>query len=171
MVPFRYLVIYNRCLPAKSAIGDYAAWNYLQTVDTPENKKFVSAFQAKYGKDKVVSDPMEAGYFGVHIWKKAVEKVLASGAALDVNKIREAVKEVEFEAPEGSVSIDKENNHTWKPVRIGKIKEDGMFELVWQSPRSVAPVPYPVYRSVQDWEKFLTELHTGWNGNWANLGK
>ena len=150
--------------------GDYAAWNYFQSVDTPENQKFIAAYRAKYGADKVVSDPMEAGYFGVYIWKKAVEKVLDSKAELTVDKIREAVKEVEFEAPGGLVSIDKENNHTWKPVRIGKIRADGMFDIVWQSSRAVEPVPYPVYRSREEWEQFLVDLHTGWGGNWANLG-
>ncbi len=31
--------------------GHYAAWNYFQTVDSPENKKFVDAFKAEYGQD------------------------------------------------------------------------------------------------------------------------
>lgn len=54
--------------------GHYAAWNYYQTTDTPENKKFVEAYKAKYGKDRVTDDPIEAGYFGVYLWAEAVKK-------------------------------------------------------------------------------------------------
>ena len=43
-------------------VGQLVAWNYYQTIDNPENKKFVADFKAKYGADQVTSDPMEAGY-------------------------------------------------------------------------------------------------------------
>ena len=35
----------------KKLVGHLAAWNYYQSIDTPENKKFVAAFK-KYCKDK-----------------------------------------------------------------------------------------------------------------------
>ena len=30
--------------------GQYASWNYFQSVDNATNKKFIEAFQAEYGK-------------------------------------------------------------------------------------------------------------------------
>lgn len=51
--------------------GHYAAWNYFQTTNTPENTKFVEAYKAKYGNDRVTGDPIEAGYFGVYLWAEA----------------------------------------------------------------------------------------------------
>ena len=36
--------------------GQYAAWNYFQSVDSPANAKFIEAFQAKYG-----SGPADVG--------------------------------------------------------------------------------------------------------------
>ena len=54
--------------------GHLVAWNYYQTTDTPENKKFVAAFKAKYGDDRVTADPIEAGYNAVYLWAAAVEK-------------------------------------------------------------------------------------------------
>ncbi len=35
------------------------AWNYYETVDSPQNRTFVQAFKAKYGQNRVTSDPME----------------------------------------------------------------------------------------------------------------
>src|SRR3546814_16654392 len=54
--------------------GSYAGWNYFQTVDNPENKKFVETYKATFGADAVVTDPMVHGYIDVYIWKAAVEK-------------------------------------------------------------------------------------------------
>ncbi|MEM8546295.1 MAG: transporter substrate-binding protein, partial [Cyanobacteria bacterium P01_H01_bin.119] len=41
-------------------VGHYAAWNYFQTVESPENEKWVADFKAEYGEDRVTNDPMEA---------------------------------------------------------------------------------------------------------------
>ncbi|MFM7793851.1 MAG: urea ABC transporter substrate-binding protein, partial [Microcystis panniformis] len=68
-------------------LGQYACWNYFQTVDTPANKKFVAAFRAKYGEDRVTNDPMEAAYIMVYLWKQAVEQ---AGTADDLDKVRAA---------------------------------------------------------------------------------
>ena len=50
------------------------AWNYYQTTKTPENEKFVAAYKAKFGDNRVTADPIEAGYIGVKLWALAVEK-------------------------------------------------------------------------------------------------
>src|SRR5918997_2613380 len=39
-------------------VGQPVAWNYYQTIDSAENKKFVADFKAVYGTTKVTSDPM-----------------------------------------------------------------------------------------------------------------
>ena len=70
-----------RGMDTSALVGHLAAWNYYQSVDTPQNKKFVQAFKAYAkktnlpgGDKRVTDDPMEAAYFGVYIWKQAVEK-------------------------------------------------------------------------------------------------
>src|SRR5690606_4538874 len=49
--------------------GQLVAWNYYQTIDTPTNQRFVEAFKAKYGENRVTSDPMEAAYTSLWLWK------------------------------------------------------------------------------------------------------
>jgi urea transport system substrate-binding protein len=116
------------------------SWNYYQTTKTAENDKFVAAFKAKYGETSVTSDPMEAGYFGVYLWKQAVEKA----GSTDVNAVKEATKanKIEFAAPEGMVTLDGENHHTYKIARIGKIRADGLIDEVWSSTSPIKPDPY-----------------------------
>ncbi|WP_415047098.1 urea ABC transporter substrate-binding protein [Gordonia sp. (in: high G+C Gram-positive bacteria)] len=118
--------------------GQLTAWDYYQTIDTPVNKKFVDAYKAKFGKDKVTSDPMEAAYTSVYLWKNTVEKA-KSFAVPDVQK---AAGGVSFEAPEGLVTIDGENNHVTKTARIGEIRNDGLIHTVWDSGKPITPDPY-----------------------------
>jgi len=55
-------------------VGDYSAWSHFQSIERPENKIFVEKIQKRYGHDFTISDAMEAAYFGVHLWKQAVQK-------------------------------------------------------------------------------------------------
>ncbi len=155
-----------RTLGAADMVGDYACWNYFQSVDTVENIDFVKRFKVNYGPDRTVDDPMEAGYFGVYLWAQAVEKAGTDS----VDKVIKALKKQSLQAPEGLVYIDKDNNHTWKAVRVGMIRQDGQFDIVWDSGRPVQPEPYPASRSKSEWDDFLQNLYKMWDGKWANSG-
>ncbi len=155
-----------RGMNASTMTGDYAAWNYFQSVPGKENREFVRRFQAKYGTDRVTDDPIEAGYFGVHLWAQAVED-----AGTDApQEVRRNLPNQSYPAPQGIVSIDPENQHTWKTVRIGHIRADGQFDVVWTSEHPVRPVPYPIYQTRETWRNFLDELYVGWGNRWANSG-
>lgn len=118
--------------------GHLAAWNYYQTTETPENEKFVAAYKAAYGDDRVTADPIEAGYIAVYLWAAAVEKA----GTTDVDKVREAAAGIEFDAPEGKVTIDGETQHIYKKVLIGEVQGDGMFKTLHATEEPVKPDPY-----------------------------
>jgi urea transport system substrate-binding protein len=82
---------------------------------------------------------MEAGYFGVYLWKAAVE---AAGST-EVDAVREAIQtgEISYAAPEGLVTLDGATQHTVKPVRIGQIREDGLIDTLSET-EPVVPDPY-----------------------------
>ncbi len=124
---------------AENAEGHLAAWNYFMSMKTPENEVFVKNYKARYGQDRVTDDPIEAGYFGVYLWAEAVKKA----GTTDVKKVREALRGIKFKAPEGWVTIDPTNNHTWKIVQIGRIRKDGQFDIIWSSGKPVKPEPFP----------------------------
>ena len=118
--------------------GHLVSWNYYQTTDTPENEKFVKAYKAKYGEERVTDDPIEAGYNAVYLWAAAVEKA----GSTDVTAVKEAAKGIAFQAPEGLVTIDGDNQHLYKPVRIGKVNAEGLIDEVWSTDEAVKPDPY-----------------------------
>jgi urea transport system substrate-binding protein len=143
--------------------GDYAAWTYFQSIDTPENRGFVDRFRAAYSPQRVVTDPMEAAYTGVKLWAKAVEQAKTD----DAKVIREAILGQQMLAPEGEVRIDDATRHTFKTPRIGQIKDGGQFELVSQAVKPEAPQPFPPSRTKQAWQQFLADLYSSWGDRWS----
>ncbi|MCB0062598.1 MAG: urea ABC transporter substrate-binding protein [Caldilineaceae bacterium] len=129
-----------RGIGPENIAGHYTAWNYYQTTDTPENAAFVEAYKAAYGEDRVTADPIEAGYFGVYLWKAMVEKA----GSTEVDAVREAAQsgEIEFQAPEGLIKVDPDNQHTYKYVRIGQINEEGLIDEVSGGTEPVKPDPF-----------------------------
>jgi urea transport system substrate-binding protein len=120
--------------------GHLAAWSYFQSIDTPANRAFVERFQGEHGEDRVVSDPMEAAYSQVYLWKLAVEKA----GSIDVDRVREAFASgIEFEAPGGRIKVDPKTYHTYKHFRMGRIRDDRQFSIVYESPKWIEPEPYP----------------------------
>lgn len=118
--------------------GQLTSWNYYQTVDTPENERFVQAFRERWGARKVTSDPMEAAYTSVHLWRAMVEKA----GSFDVDAVQEAADGTTFAAPEGTVEVDGETQHITKTPRIGRIRDDGLIETVEEAPQPVSPDPF-----------------------------
>lgn len=134
--------------------GNYAAWNYFQSIERSENLRFVEAFRSHFGPQRVTSDPMEAAYLGVHLWAQAVSEAGSS----DIPRIREALRHQRLDAPEGPVHVDAANQHTWKTIRVGKVLDDGQFEIIYSSERPIRPDPFPDTRSPSEWTSFLQNL-------------
>jgi urea transport system substrate-binding protein len=118
--------------------GHYCAWNYFQSIDTSANLRFVTAFQKRYRAERVTDDPIEAAYFQVHLFARAV----ARAGSTDSAAVRKAARGLIFSAPEGLVRIDPRNQHTWKVARIGQINRKGQFKIVWSSEEPIRPEPY-----------------------------
>jgi urea transport system substrate-binding protein len=122
----------------ENLVGVLTCMGYFQSIATPENQKFVAAFKAKYGADRVVGDTLECAYTSVYLWKKAVEKA----GSFDVPKVVAASSNLEMNSPEGMVRIHATNHHLWKHARIGAFKPDGQVNILYESPL-LEPNPFP----------------------------
>ena len=112
-------------------VGHLAAWNYFESVDTPENADFIKKWHDFIGNDnRVTNDPMEAHYIGFNMWVKAVEKA----GTTDPDKVIDAMIGISVPNLTGGYATMMPNHHLTKPVLIGEIQDDGQFEVVWQTP-------------------------------------
>ena len=114
----------------KNRIGHLAAWNYFQSVKDKGNDEFIAKWKAftKNAK-RVTNDPMEAHVIGFNMWVKAVEKA----GTIDTDKVIDSIVGVEVPNLTGGVSKMLPNHHITKPVMIGEIRNDGQFDVVWQT--------------------------------------
>ncbi|MBD1550557.1 urea ABC transporter substrate-binding protein [Pseudomonas typographi] len=122
----------------ENLVGVHSCMGYFQSIDSPENQKFVAAFKARYGADRVLGDTMAAAYASVFLWKLAVEKA----GSFDVPQVVAASSNLEYTAPEGQVRLHASNHRLWKHARIGKFKPDGQIDILFESPL-IEPNPFP----------------------------
>ena len=115
-------------------VGHLAAWNYVVSVDTPENAAFIKQWQTFIKSQKrVTNDPMEAHYVGFNLWAQAVEKA----GTTDVDKVLAALPGLETPNLTGGVAKMLPNHHITKPVLIGEITKNGQFDVVWETDGTV----------------------------------
>jgi urea transport system substrate-binding protein len=120
---------------ASAAAGTYSSFDYFQTINTPENKKFVEDYNSRFQDNTTVTNQAEAAYHGVYLLAKALEKAEKQ----DGKSLVEAFKGLEINSPQGIIRVDATNHHTWLHSRIGKVKDDGTFEIVYESKDLVKP--------------------------------
>ena len=118
--------------------GTLTCMGYFQSLKNAANEKFVKAFKAKYGANRVVGDTLECGYIQVYLWKMAAEKA----KSFDVEKVVAASSELAIDAPEGKVKFHKSNHHLWKHARIGTFRKDGQVDMIYES-SLIEPNPFP----------------------------
>jgi urea transport system substrate-binding protein len=150
-------------LTASEAAGDYAVWSYFQTIDRPENRAFVERFRARYGAQRVTNDPMEAAMIAVNLWAKAME----DAGSEEVAAVRAALGNQVYEAPEGRVNVDRETQHIWKTTRVGQVRSDNHFDILWSSEKPIRPEPFPASRPPTEWASFLADRYRVWGGRWT----
>jgi ABC-type branched-subunit amino acid transport system substrate-binding protein len=114
------------------------AASYFEGLDNPRNKQFVSRFKKRYGDDARTNVGAEAAYFQVHLFKKALE--LVNTTHPDV--LRPIVLGSSLEAPQGTVSINRNCSHANVWSRIGRANDRGQFDIVKQSKNQVVSDPF-----------------------------
>ncbi|MBN9530919.1 MAG: transporter substrate-binding domain-containing protein [Alphaproteobacteria bacterium] len=118
--------------------GHITAATYFGSLDREANHRYVAQFRQAYGYDRPISMWSAGAYAQVRIFAEA----LAQTGSLDTQRLVDAVHGLALDAPEGSIQIDPETNHTWLTPRIGRVRADGAFDIVWQAKAPVKPDPY-----------------------------
>jgi urea transport system substrate-binding protein len=132
-------------IDTKPLLGHLAAWNYFESVDNPDNKKFIDEWHTFTQKPKrTTNDPMEAHYIGFNMWVKGVEKAGTTNA----DDVIDALLGVAVPNLSGGYSAMMPNHHITKPVLIGEIQDDGQFNIVSQTPGLVV---------AQEWSPYVAD--------------
>lgn len=118
--------------------GHITAATYFESIERPSNRRFVAAFRKAFGDSSPISMWSAGAFAQVHLFALALERA----GSLDTQRLVDAALGLSYEAPEGPVQIDAENNHTWLTPRIGRARRDGRFDILWEAKSPVKPDPY-----------------------------
>ncbi len=103
----------------KAALGVISATVYTDTVDNPESKRFVAAYQAKFNAlPDLFSD---YGFVAARVVGEALKAT--DGDASDKDKLVEAMAKVHFDAPRGPFRFDPVTHNPIQDVYICKVVE------------------------------------------------
>lgn len=125
--------------------GHITAAPYFQSVAGAANERFVARYRQRYGDDEPTNMCVEAAYFQVHVFARALERT----NTMDPDILRSAALGSAFEAPQGRVSINPECSHANLWARIGRANRSGQFDIVQSLPEPVAADPYLLDYSAQ----------------------
>ena len=142
-------------MPPGVAEGHITAAPFFETLGTPAATRFVKAFKTRFGADAPVTACAEAAYSQVHLAARA----LGRAGTDDPERLILELREAEFDAPQGRVRIDAENNHTYLWPRVARLDSAGRFQIVWNPGMRVKPDPYSVVQSLDDWSADF--VHSG----------
>lgn len=124
------------------AVGSYTSFPYFQAIDTDRNRDFIERYRKYVNDPKAVTHhALESSYFQVYLWKQAVEKA----GDISADAVREGIKGQVFEAPNGTVTVDPENLHTYLTPRIAQWGADGQGTIIDEYKEPIEPLPYVAY--------------------------
>ncbi|MDF5865217.1 transporter substrate-binding protein [Pseudomonas aeruginosa] len=68
-----------------------------------------------------------------------------------VEDVQRHLYDIDIDAPQGPVRVERQNNHSRLSSRIAEIDARGVFQVRWQSPEPIRPDPYVVVHNLDDW--------------------
>ncbi|MYZ49429.1 transporter substrate-binding domain-containing protein [Propylenella binzhouense] len=139
----------------EAAEGHITAAPFFETLGTPAARRFVAAYKARFGDEMPVTASAEAAFFQVHMAAMALARAGTDDPAVLLPELRQT----EYDAPQGRVRIDPENNHTMLWPRVARLDAQGKFRIVWNPGVRVKPDPYCVVQTLDDWSADV--LRTG----------
>ena len=120
--------------------GHLSSSVYFSSVDTPENRSFISAYAARFPEGPTVSADAEASY--ACVWLLAL--ALAAAGEDGLLAVKAALGRQRFHAPQGEVRVDDLTWHSYLTPRIGRSNKHARFDLISEAREPVQPDPYLV---------------------------
>lgn len=154
--------------PIESLKGDYAVACYFGSSKRQESQEFLERYRKRFGSKERVNDDMQTAYFGVYLWKQAVEKA----GTTEFGSVRRELRGMTVVAPEGPIRIDSISQHAERTWRLGEIVDSRPlpeFRTVDRSERPLDPDPFPAWRSRVEWDTFLKDLYVNWGDRWEKF--
>ena len=125
-------------IPEDARAGHLTAACYFAALDNAASNRFRERYAHRFGQDELPSIYAETAYSQAHLFAQTV----AATGTDDADMLLHALLGARFDAPQGMIMIDPDNNHVYATPKIGRARRDGGFDVLWQSGSWTKPDPY-----------------------------
>lgn len=129
----------------KAAAGHIASSVYFQSIAREKNASFLARYRRRFGSRSMPSVDTEAAYLCTMLLARALRRAETE----NVDEVKHALYQDRFEAPQGPVWIDSDNNHCFLTPRLARSRSNSTFEILWEAPSPVKPDPYLVWLDLE----------------------
>jgi branched-chain amino acid transport system substrate-binding protein len=118
--------------------GHITAAPYFEGLENQASLSFTKRYKQRYGCDEPTNTCVETAYFQVHMFAEALKR----GNSLHTDVLRANVLGIDYEAPQGNVSINLSSGHADVWTRVGRANRSGLFDVLYSSKTAVMADPY-----------------------------
>ncbi|WP_039700516.1 aliphatic amidase expression-regulating protein AmiC [Pseudomonas aeruginosa] len=129
------------------AEGQVVGAPYFSSIDTPASRAFVQACHGFFPENATITAWAEAAYWQTLLLGRAAQ----AAGSWRVEDVQRHLYDIDIDAPQGPVRVERQNNHSRLSSRIAEIDARGVFQVRWQSPEPIRPDPYVVVHNLDDW--------------------
>ncbi|MEA2317557.1 MAG: urea transport system substrate-binding protein [Solirubrobacteraceae bacterium] len=127
----------EQVLSPKEGSGIVVAYAYFETLDTPQNKQFVTDFKAAYPQKNLITDLSAQTWNAMHQWAAAVN----DAGSLEVEAvIKSYEKGIPFDGPGGQVKTEPKTHGNIQDMHLARVTKNRSYE-VFKSTSAVPPNP------------------------------
>ena len=109
--------------------GVHVGVNYMEEIITSANKSFVERFYEKFPDADYINQEAQNNYVSIHLYANAVE---AAGTTEQAAVIEQLESGMQFNAPEGTVTLDGATHHLNHNMRIARADKHHNLEFFGQ---------------------------------------
>jgi len=123
--------------PAAS-VGCISSSAYFESIETDENRAFVTRWKARHGTESNPSVDGQSTYVCVMLLARAIRRA----GTTEIAAVRRAAANHRYDSPQGQVWVDPANNHCFLTPRLARSVQGSQFEIFWEADAPERPDPY-----------------------------
>ncbi len=116
-------------LPPSESKEITVAYPYIESLDTPANKKFVQEYKKRFGANAYVTDSAVTVWNGWHLWAEAVEKAGSTDREAVIDALQ-AGSGISFDSPSGTVTMEPGSHHVAQDISIAETNDKKGFTVI-----------------------------------------
>jgi branched-chain amino acid transport system substrate-binding protein len=127
-----------KMIGSAASVGCISSSAYFESIETDENRAFVTRWKARHGTESNPSVDGQSTYVCVMLLARAIRRA----GTTEIAAVRRAAANNRYDSPQGPVWVDPANNHCFLTPRLARSVPGCRFRIFWEAHAPERPDPY-----------------------------